>query len=41
MAQGAFNDRFHTEVIGDSRFTILNRYSNLRAIGSGAQGYVV
>nr|AIP89944.1 c-Jun N-terminal kinases [Schmidtea mediterranea] len=41
MAQGSFNERFHTEVIGDSRFTILNRYSNLRAIGSGAQGYVV
>ncbi|KER23908.1 kinase domain protein [Opisthorchis viverrini] len=32
---------YHVKVIGDSRFVIPMRYSNLTPIGSGAQGYVV
>jgi len=31
---------FYTIDVGDTRFTILKRYQNLRAIGSGAQGVV-
>ena len=31
---------FHTVEVGDTRFTILKRYQNLKAIGSGAQGIV-
>ena len=32
--------QFVTVEVGDSSFTILKRYQNLRAIGSGAQGIV-
>jgi len=32
--------QFHTVEVGDTRFTILKRYQNLKAIGSGAQGIV-
>lgn len=32
--------QFYTVEIGDTRFTILRRYSNLKPIGSGAQGIV-
>uniref|UniRef100_A0A2P2I2L9 Stress-activated protein kinase JNK n=1 Tax=Hirondellea gigas TaxID=1518452 RepID=A0A2P2I2L9_9CRUS len=32
--------QFYTVEIGDTRFSILRRYSNLKAIGSGAQGIV-
>ena len=32
--------QFYTVEIGDARFTILRRYSNLKPIGSGAQGIV-
>ncbi|CAL8106609.1 unnamed protein product [Calicophoron daubneyi] len=32
---------YHMEVIGDSKFLIPLRYSNLAPIGSGAQGFVV
>lgn len=31
---------FYTVEVGDTRFTILRRYQNLKAIGSGAQGVV-
>lgn len=31
---------FHTMEVGDSTFTILKRYQNLKPIGSGAQGIV-
>ncbi|KAL5017947.1 hypothetical protein ScPMuIL_003669 [Solemya velum] len=31
---------FYTVEVGDSTFTILRRYQNLRPIGSGAQGFV-
>lgn len=31
---------FYTVDVGDTRFTILRRYQNLKAIGSGAQGVV-
>nr|AHY88473.1 JNK [Terebratalia transversa] len=32
--------QFHSIEVGDSTFTILKRYSNLKPIGSGAQGIV-
>jgi c-Jun N-terminal kinase len=32
--------QFTTVEVGDSTFTILRRYCNLRPIGSGAQGIV-
>ncbi|XP_074649431.1 stress-activated protein kinase JNK-like isoform X1 [Tubulanus polymorphus] len=32
--------QFHTVEVGDSTFTILKRYQNLKPIGSGAQGIV-
>ncbi|KAK2154399.1 hypothetical protein LSH36_269g05028 [Paralvinella palmiformis] len=38
MSQQA--NQFHTVEVGDSTFTILKRYENLRPIGSGAQGFV-
>lgn len=31
---------YHTVEVGDSTFDILERYSNLKPIGSGAQGIV-
>lgn len=31
---------FYTVEVGDTRFTILKRYQNLKPIGSGAQGIV-
>lgn len=31
---------YHTVEVGDSTFDILDRYSNLKPIGSGAQGIV-
>ncbi|BHF78763.1 Mitogen-activated protein kinase 10 [Sparganum proliferum] len=34
-------DNFHVEVVGDSQFVIPKRYSGLRPIGAGAQGFVV
>ncbi|CAH8289051.1 unnamed protein product [Schistosoma intercalatum] len=32
---------YHVEVVGDARFVVPLRYSNLKPIGSGAQGFVV
>ncbi|XP_064600466.1 stress-activated protein kinase JNK-like [Liolophura sinensis] len=40
MSSGKHPGQFYTEVVGDSTFTILRRYQNLRPIGSGAQGIV-
>ena len=31
---------FYSVDVGDTKFTILKRYQNLKAIGSGAQGVV-
>lgn len=31
---------FYSVQVGDSTFTVLKRYQQLRAIGSGAQGIV-
>ena len=32
--------QFYSVQVGDSTFTVLQRYQQLRAIGSGAQGIV-
>lgn len=32
--------QFYSVQVGDSTFTVLKRYQQLRAIGSGAQGIV-
>ncbi|RZC36131.1 hypothetical protein BDFB_005642 [Asbolus verrucosus] len=32
--------QFYTVEVGDTKFTILKRYQNLKPIGSGAQGIV-
>ena len=37
---GKSNSHFYTIEVGDTRFTILKRYQNLKPIGSGAQGIV-
>ncbi|RXM36813.1 Mitogen-activated protein kinase 9 [Acipenser ruthenus] len=34
------DSQFHSVQVGDSTFTVLKRYQQLRAIGSGAQGIV-
>ena len=31
---------YHVQKVGDTMFTVLNRYQDLTAIGSGAQGVV-
>ncbi|KAA0190759.1 hypothetical protein HAZT_HAZT004920 [Hyalella azteca] len=40
MSSVSNNLQFYTVEIGDTRFTILRRYSSLKPIGSGAQGIV-
>ncbi|GAV00202.1 hypothetical protein RvY_11086 [Ramazzottius varieornatus] len=37
---GKHPGQFYTVEVGDTRFTVLKRYQNLRPIGSGAQGIV-
>ncbi|CAF1382689.1 unnamed protein product, partial [Didymodactylos carnosus] len=37
---GKTSSEFYTVEVGDTTFTILKRYQNLRPIGSGAQGFV-
>lgn len=37
---GKHPGQFYTIEVGDTRFTVLKRYQNLRPIGSGAQGIV-
>ena len=34
------NSQFYSVEVGDSTFTILKRYQNIKPIGSGAQGIV-
>jgi len=34
------SNQFYTVEVGDSTFTILRRYQNIKPIGSGAQGIV-
>ena len=34
------SSHYYTVEVGDTRFTILKRYQNLKPIGSGAQGIV-
>lgn len=34
------HSQFYTVEVGDTKFTILKRYQNLKPIGSGAQGIV-
>ena len=34
------NPHMYTVEVGDTKFTILKRYQNLKPIGSGAQGIV-
>ncbi len=36
----AKSSQFYTVEVGDTRFSILKRYQNLKPIGSGAQGIV-
>lgn len=40
MATPSNSNLFYTVEVGDTRFTILRRYTNLKPIGSGAQGIV-
>ena len=37
---GGKQSQYYTVGVGDTRFTILKRYQNLKPIGSGAQGIV-
>lgn len=40
MSSSSKSPHFYTVEVGDTRFTILKRYQNLKPIGSGAQGIV-
>ena len=40
MTSNHKQSHFYTVEVGDTRFTILKRYQNLKPIGSGAQGIV-
>jgi len=40
MSNSKHPSQYVTVEVGDSTFTILKRYQNLRPIGSGAQGIV-
>ena len=40
MNGGEKNEGFHTVEVGETAFTVLNRYQNLRQVGTGAQGVV-
>lgn len=40
MSSSSKSSHFYTVEVGDTRFTILKRYQNLKPIGSGAQGIV-
>ena len=39
-AAAVMSNPFYTVEVGDSTFTILKRYQNIKPIGSGAQGIV-
>ena len=40
MKSSAKNEGFHTVEVGETAFTVLDRYQNLRQVGTGAQGVV-
>ncbi|KAG7260460.1 hypothetical protein CRUP_021511 [Coryphaenoides rupestris] len=40
MSKGKVDNQFYSVEVGDSTFTVLKRYQNLKPIGSGAQGIV-
>lgn len=40
MSRSKRDNNFYSVEIGDSTFTVLKRYQNLKPIGSGAQGIV-
>lgn len=40
MSTSRHSNRLYTVEVGDTKFTILERYQNLKPIGSGAQGIV-
>lgn len=40
MSRSKRDSNFYSVEIGDSTFTVLKRYQNLKPIGSGAQGIV-
>lgn len=40
MSSSRHSNRLYTVEVGDTKFTILERYQNLKPIGSGAQGIV-
>uniref|UniRef100_A0A8C9Z0X3 Stress-activated protein kinase JNK n=1 Tax=Sander lucioperca TaxID=283035 RepID=A0A8C9Z0X3_SANLU len=40
MSKSKVDNQFYSVEVGDSTFTVLKRYQNLKAIGSGAQGIV-
>ena len=40
MSKSKVDNQFHSVEVGDSTFTVLKRYQNLKPIGSGAQGIV-
>lgn len=40
MNGGEKNEGFHTVEVGETAFTVLDRYQNLRQVGTGAQGVV-
>ncbi|GFT69193.1 stress-activated protein kinase JNK [Nephila pilipes] len=40
LAMSKLSALFYTVEVGDTKFTILKRYQNLKPIGSGAQGIV-
>lgn len=40
MSSSRHSNRLYTVEVADTKFTILERYQNLKPIGSGAQGIV-
>lgn len=40
MSKNKVDNQFYSVEVGDSTFTVLKRYQNLKPIGSGAQGIV-
>lgn len=40
MSKSKVDNQFYSVEVGDSTFTVLKRYQNLKPIGSGAQGIV-
>ncbi|KAL4660450.1 mitogen-activated protein kinase 10-like isoform X2 [Arapaima gigas] len=40
MSKSKVDNQFYSVEVGDSTFTVLQRYQNLKPVGSGAQGIV-